>query len=646
MKDFNFKSINYCLLLLMISGCSNFKTVHNQALTTKTDMQPVYESINPDRLDTKPKKLVAEGIKALEQENYTEASTKFNEALQLRPDKSYYHLLNALTYHLIGLEGNHPSLELAEEGYKLAIKFDSSNWFANYFLGILYLERGQYEKAQAQLAEALILEPNDPAILNAFMYASYYSHRPDFAGGAIQSLDTSAFASRTLLKNAAMVTAALGDQKNAQQYYHQLQAQSQSPDEQAELEKLSRRLKDWQTFYSNTVRILNISSEGSDSTSTKETDVTKEEDVSESKSAVEEMSTNIDGFKTSEAMRTKMVIVDVVIILTEENITTARGVNLLNGLQIEFGNTLKTLPAYGYDWTKGATRTFNNTAVEQGNLPTQDRMENIGKNIVKALTIPAISYSLNIANAHNQRNEILARPTLVALADKTSTFFSGFELNASTISKDASGFSTAVNIEKQIGVKLTVTPSFMDDGRIMLSVSAERTFLRTPSADIQYENKIEASKNMVLANVVMRYGETLILSGLSEKEAETVRDGVPFLQDIPIIQYLFSKKATKDFQKSVLILMTPRPSEYIYQPENASAEYDQFLNEYEKPLESLRARYGDWFKPYPNWAPVFNHMQTNGLYREFRTGDVELEKWSDLRCLKQRFKQIIDFLYY
>jgi hypothetical protein len=43
---------------------------------------------------------------------------------------------------------------------------------------------------------------------------------------------------------------------------------------------------------------------------------------------------------------------------------------------------------------------------------------------------------------------------------------------------------------------------------------------------------------------------------------------------------------------------------------------------------------------------VFNHMQKNSLYREFRTGDVELENWENDRVRSNRIKRILDFIYF
>jgi type II secretory pathway component GspD/PulD (secretin) len=146
----------------------------------------------------------------------------------------------------------------------------------------------------------------------------------------------------------------------------------------------------------------------------------------------------------------------------------------------------------------------------------------------------------------------------------------------------------------------------------------------------------------VSANVAMNFGETLILSGLSEKETGNERDGVPILQDIPILQYFFSKQSTLDFQKSVLILMTPRLPSYTYRSEETRSR----LNQRDRALNELEARYSDWFKPYPNWASVYNHMQQNSLYREFRTGDVKMETWANAESIKSRVAQALEFLYF
>lgn len=264
--------------------------------------------------------------------------------------------------------------------------------------------------------------------------------------------------------------------------------------------------------------------------------------------------------------------------------------------------------------------------------------------ITSTLTLPTITYSLNIANAGATRNEILARPSLVAIEGQKSEFFSGENIKASAVTTNEEG---GTEVERDIGVKLGVTPEEVGSENVKLLVEVERTFLQTPSTSVTYSFQLRTSKTTVAANVVLRRGETLILSGLSEKETENIRDGVPGLQDVPLIQYLFSRATTRDFNRSVLVLVTPRTPEYTYRPRDARKLVGAARGESEdEVLNELKARYTDWFRPYPNWASVFHHLQNNSLYREFRTGDVALERWDTQSTHSSRLKTALDFLYY
>jgi len=553
--------------------------------------------------------------------NLDEAQKTIGKALQLRMDRSYYHLINGLIYHIKLQKGQSASADLARQGYQLALRFDRTNWLAHYFLGRLDIETSDFDGASHELIEALLLRPDDIQIQESLMYAAYRSGRPDVAAAAVNAMKkASGLGTETTLRNAAIVMAAVGSTDEANSYFEKFRKMSNDP---RTVEFLGRRLKDWQDFHnSQDARNANIlpvqysSSSGYGSSG------------SDSSTAAP-----LTALPTAPGSESKMVVVDVVMIQTLENISTNQGVNLMSGLTLQFGNYPSTGPGLGFSdlvtKTKGTTTTVSDT-----------------QTITRSISLSALSYNLNILNSNATRSEILARPTLVALAGQTSQFFSGSEVNAVAVNQGASGGSP-VNIDKEIGVKLQVAPGFQEDGRLRLTVNAERTFIEAPSSNISsFSFRMQTSKNRVTANVVMNYGETLILGGLSEKESDDNRDGVPLIEDTPLIQYLFSNRNKLEYQQSVLILLTPRPPQYVYQSERAREEYEKTLSEDERPLANLRARYSDWFKPYPNWASIFHHLQENSLYREFRTGDVKLESWSDQRSLHDRLNQALDYLYY
>ena len=143
----------------------------------------------------------------------------------------------------------------------------------------------------------------------------------------------------------------------------------------------------------------------------------------------------------------------------------------------------------------------------------------------------------------------------------------------------------------------------------------------------------------------MRRGDTLILSGLSEKETENVRDGVPLLQDIPGIQYFFSKQTTKDINKSVLILITPRMPEYTYLSRKTRKKIAEAsdLTEQEV-LNQLKGRYTDGLNHIQIGHQRLDTSKTTP-YIEFRTGDVALEQWDTMVERNNRQNKRLNFCY-
>jgi tetratricopeptide (TPR) repeat protein len=569
-------------------------------------------------------KLAAEAVRLIQRDRLTEASRQINAALRMRIDRSYYHLINGLIYHLQARRGDAGAFDLAEQGYKQALQFDDSNWQAHYFAGLLDIDQSRFQQAAQRLAEAMYLNPEDAGLLNAFAYAAYRAGAPDVAAGAVQALESMGGLKTTAeLRNGALVMAAVGEWDQAREYVRRLQQRGDA----AAGGRVERRVQDWRAWFDRA-------------------QMQKVQFGAPAAPGGMPMGGGMPGqpmgapapAPTAPGTENKMVVVDVVIISTEEDFADSKGTNLLRGLQIQFGGA--SGPAYSRNFSSSTSGSST------GGVAAPDTGSSTLA-VTRSITLPSITYSLNIFNMSSARNEILARPTLVATAGKPSEFFSGAELNAVVVNSSNNSSASPVNIQKDIGTTLSIVPTFLEDGRVSMKVTAQRTFIKTPNSNLTgFDARVETSKSKVDASVVMRPGETLILSGLSEKEGETTRDGVPLLQDIPGLQYLFARSTSRSYQKSTLILVTPRPPQYVYQSEKARVEYEKSLSEDERPFASLRSRYADWFRPYPNWASIFHHLQENARYREFRTGDVALENWTDMRSLRDRLNKVVEFLHY
>lgn len=575
-----------------------------------------------------------------------QASKAINEAVQLDASNSYLHFFNGLIYHLQARQGDTDKTNVAIEGYQQAIRFDPNNWIAHEFLGLAFVEQRQYRRAQAVFAEVLLAKPDDIDTLLRMMAASYM-------GGDASTSCTMAdqiaalqrHQSPGFMRASVLVYVACGEFKKADT---QRAAYKASGATAQDLARIDQRVASWTAFHRSRSNRIDLGSAAAGHVG--QPSMMRTQFASPAPAggpfgaptggpfgapAGGPFGAPAGGGFGSPAGNpgtapstgdSRMVLVDVVMVRTEDSITTNKGINLLNALTLQFGST--GTPAFSQSFSQSTG--FDGTTV-----------------LSRAITVPALAYSLNIANATSNLNEVLARPTLAALEGMRSEFFSGTSLNAAVVSGGSGLSGSAVSIEKRYGVKLAVLPQILPNGMIKLAIDASRTFLKPPSSDIGFTYKLEISEILANANVVMRMGDTLILGGLSEKETTSNRDGVPGLQDVPIAQYLFSKQAKTDYQKSVLILITPRPANYTWLSEESKAEYAKKPDDSFTPsMDVLRARYSDWFKPYPNLASVFNHLNAADLYREFRTGDVTLESWDRMDSTSNRLKQALDFLYY
>ena len=613
-------------LFIFLFGCEN--SIKNLSLKDseytiiKSNPKKIISSLDNYTAENESLVFAQKGVDLLNEGKYYEASDNFNLALKLDITNSYLQFFNAHTYHLIAKNHDTSKFNLAEEGYKLAIQFDKDNSQAYFYLGQLYLDQKKYSNAKNIFLEASYIDSSDPDLFYSLSFASYYALDPELALSTLKQACAISPIIEKCSKDMTIIKASLGEVNN-------LSNNQQEP-------RVKQRVIDWNNFYENYLQYASFHSDEDEDYFSDDEDEDyfsddKDEDYfSDDKDDVgytDEKSSKNDVSKSS-FQSGKQVITDVVIIQSREELTTSKGVNLLSGLQLQFGDVTNDLAGYNY------TNTYDTS-----------NSDNSDTSIIRALNIPAITYSLNIANINSTQNEILARPSLISYEGEESTFFVGKNLKAAVTSSVADG--DGIEIDDDIGISLSVTPQLIEDDNVKLNIKVDRTFISAADANVNYTYQVIKNKTFVDANFEFQMGDTLIISGLSEKEVEEVRDGVPLLQDIPLVQYFFSKETTMDFNRSVLILVTPRKPEFTSRSKKTIKNMARELSVSETEIINMyKSKYKEWFRPYPNWASVFNHLNDNQLYREFRTGDVTLEKWPSMDSYRDRLDKVQDFLFF
>ncbi|CAM3471004.1 type II and III secretion system protein [Thalassospira profundimaris] len=623
--------------LVTLAGC---QTLSLNNTPTRTDNQFVVNSgVEADAVS----ELVHASNLALEARKMDEASRLINLALKLDVTNPDLQFLNGLTYHLMGVQGDASKFDLAEQGYKQALKFDPGNLSASYQLGLLYMDQRRYGLAQAYFAAVALHRGDDPAVLYSLASASYYARDPLTAEAALKRLmDVAPEAKQQpeVLKAAALSLAAMDDRTGASAFLAAYRKAVLGPEN---IEYLERRVQGWQSFYDSDAKVM-LAQYGNDpygstdpygsanpygaqdpygSSNPYGAAAAPDPYAAQQQDPYGAANPAQQGFAD-----TGMVVVDVVLIGTQEDVRNSRGINLLNGLQLQFGDPLSGTSGFGYESTR--TKDYLNTGLEQST-----------QTITRAISIPAVTYSLNIANSADADNQVLAKPSLVAQTGQTSEFFSGTEILAAAVS---GGNGDSVSVQKEVGVKLAVTPEILPDDMIRLHVVAERTFLTDPSNSVVFEFRLDTTKTNVNSTVTMKFGETLVLGGLSERETSKSADGVPGLMDIPIVNLLFSQRIERQFERSVLILMTPRRPLYARRAQEDRDVMIEEMSDLERDIERLENRHKDWFTPRATFSEVIEKLQGREFFEEFRNGDVKIQSWQNDENGQQHIAMVRDRL--
>ncbi|MEY5028615.1 MAG: hypothetical protein RLZ63_930 [Pseudomonadota bacterium] len=596
------------------------------------DMMAKVTLVPPGKPDSELLAKVGESVGYLTRMELTQARKTINEALQLDPRSSQLHFLNGFIYHLQARSGDAQKAELALEGYQQALRIDPSNWIAREFLGLAYMDLQQFEPARQAFVEALLMSPDSAPSLYGLMVSSYLSGDARTAcTAADQYLRAAPAPQRGFVRSSVSVYAACGNFEQAAQMRDTLAREF--GDSGTEVQRVDQRLNQWKAVYRQQAQepqpTMQLAQAFTLPTPPAPLEPPRDSapepvtagDTAPASPPAAAPAPRLEG--SGEGDGPRMALIDVVLLSTQELMSTSKGVNLLGALTLQLGSVSGNLPAYSRNTSASV---LNGVAV------------NVQTTITRAVTVPALSYSLSIANANSAVNEVLARPTLAAIDGMPSEFFSGTNLSAGVVSTSTQGGTTIVPLDKRFGIKLAVTPKFLPGGRVQLKVEAQRTSLNASSDNARVAYQIEIGETTANANVVMNLGDTLMLSGLSEKSASSSRDGVPGLQDVPLVQYLFSHKKTDDIQRSVLILVTPRAPVQVAE----AGPGDSMANR----MKALHDKFGLPASIPANAEAVLRQLQGNAFFREFRQGDVSLERWDRMRTTADRLKEALGFLYY
>lgn len=635
------------MAVLMLTGCADEPTSlsHEKTMAQgKTLEQILAESSNSEE-----KVLVKEGIQALMAGDYDKASQDFNIALVDDPSNTWLHTLNAMAYQLLARKGDVNQLEIAEAGYNQALKFEPTNVIASLQLGRIKKQQKEYKKAQEEFANVLLIEPQNLPALYELASTSYYLGDIKTAQAAIERYIKAAPNKAEAYRAAGIIMAASGRSQEAAGFAKKYESLAKN---KSHARHINNRVTEWKHLYDSGVIML---AQAEDTAGADGSDSSPPANGGDAANAAPAGNQH----PTSEATAgpAQMVAIDAIVMRVSEEATTAKGNNILENFSLTLapGTHMRArghgIPASST--TDGVTTTtpinFDSAPIFPASTATTSPITSsitsaisgggsplsVSRLFTQGISFGSVSYSLNIANATRTRIKVLDRPSVTTIVGKHAEFYAGTDL-ALGLTGNYGG-----NISKTpTGITVKVIPLSLNGDRVVLEIEVYGSLTPDLASDVT-KTFTPIQTSHVKTTVEMKLGETLMLGGINSHEDQSSKSGFPILQDIPGLQYLFSRETTDSLRKSVTYLITPRSHE-----KNQAEIKKAFSNFSSEPtnLTELELRNREWFSPYNNQVIMLKFAAP--LYREFRTGDISPLIWWQEEDFDEQITQIANFLYY
>ena len=128
--------------------------------------------------------------------------------------------------------------------------------------------------------------------------------------------------------------------------------------------------------------------------------------------------------------------------------------------------------------------------------------------------------------------------------------------SSSSVTPGVGGTTTASVAYLPIGTIINVLPKVLADHSIVLNVSVTVSSI-VGEEPIAGNNYPIASSRVYTAELHVDSGYTLAIGGLEEASDDRLRNGIPFLKDIPLLGEVFKSNDHKRKKKNLMIFITP-----------------------------------------------------------------------------------------
>lgn len=528
---------------LAVVGASLLWLAATPAEARKRDATPIDLALeNTDAL-------ASQASAALQGGDSPRAIALLSELVARQPRNGGNQALLALAWQMRG-EKDAQAMDMAQAGYDLAARAEPGQYWPAAMAGRAAFDQGKYDQATDHFARAALLRPSDGRAVASLAAAAYMNGDAGLAELAADRAVALNPGDAAALRLAAFTAAAVGDRART---LAQLDALTQVAPEDADRDR------------ARAMQLLD----------------TRAIDAA--------LPDGGGGGDLGLAASPNQISIDVAIILAQNTHRERTGLNLFDGLGLQYG------------FNRQGTRTI-----------TRDNAGTNGNSYQRVLTasisIPQLNYNLNLFNRGGQFYSVVARPQLTAYRGEESEFFVGRSVRVAVGGVNLGSLETI-----DIGIEMKVTPVEITADGARIRIETGRSFVTSDPAG-SFSEALTLFRQKVVATAEIRFGETLLLSGLTETVDDKTFSKTPVLGNVPLVGNLFNERNLTQRRDSVLVLVTPQRPMAL--PGRPWARSDQ--------VEKLAALWTEIIDPMSNAEVAHKRLAQMAFFTRMTRADVAM----------------------
>jgi len=148
---------------------------------------------------------------------------------------------------------------------------------------------------------------------------------------------------------------------------------------------------------------------------------------------------------------------------------------------------------------------------------------------------------------------ILSTPSITTMDNQMAYTENGQRVPYVTQQVSGGVVTNTVTFEDVV-LRLEITPHVIDGQNLKMKVVVKKNELN-PAVNVLGNPGF--FKKETSTNLIVKDGETIVISGLTKQTVQDTESGLPGLKDVPVLGWLFKSQSKSDTMEEVLIFITP-----------------------------------------------------------------------------------------